>query len=96
MAKYLIITKEGDFISNSRNIKTHTLNSNGSGVMIYDKNGILINSSTKSEDGNITIHGNKFYDGEPRQWAASFIKDNVIGIIVDDAKEFVLRNKTLV
>ena len=85
MAKYLIISKERDYISSSRNTKDHAYKTKGKGIQVYDKNGELINSATKDENGNVTLHGRKFYDGEPREWAAEFIKDNEVGTSVPDA-----------
>jgi hypothetical protein len=85
MSKYLIVTKECDYISSSKNAKEHTQRTKGTGVMIYDKDGILINSTTKNIEGKIITHGSKFFDGEPRKWAIDFIKNNVVGTIINDA-----------
>lgn len=85
MLKYLIITKEGDYISSSKNIRKHFLKTNGSGIMIYNKDGVLINSAHRTDAGKVIVHGGKFYDGEPRQWASNFIKNNKEGAMVEDA-----------
>ena len=86
MAKYLIISQEGDFISSSKSAKKHMSNTNGIGIQVYDKDGVLINSATKDVSGNIIVHGNILYDGEPRKWAIDFIKNNKIGTMVKDVK----------
>lgn len=92
MAKYLIVTKEKDYISSSRDVKKHMLNTNGTGLMIYDKDGILINTAKKDENGKIiTIKG--LFDGNPREWAIDFIKNNVVGAFSKDAQsEFYIKN----
>lgn len=92
MTKYLIISKECDYISSSRNIKDHICKTNGKGIQVYDKDGELINSATRNENGDIFIHGKKFYDGEPRKWAEWFIKNNDIGTSVPDAREIYFIN----
>lgn len=85
MSKYLIVSKEGDFISSSRSAKKHILNTEGKNIMVYDKDGILINIAEKDVSGNVIVHGNKFYDGEPRQWVIDFVKNNKVGTMVKDA-----------
>lgn len=89
MKKYLIITKECDYISPSRNIREHAKYTEGNGVMVYDKDGILINSATKNAKGKIIIHGSKFFDGKPRQWAINFIKNNEIGAKIEDVRCYI-------
>lgn len=85
MSKYLIITRERDYISSSKNIKTHFMKTNGNGVMIYNKEGVLINSAKRTEKGKTIVYGGMFYDGEPRQWVVDFIKNNKDGTEVEDA-----------
>ncbi len=88
--KYLIITKECDFISNSLNAKKHLANSKGDSVMVYDKFGWWIRYARRE---NGVIKSLKPYnDGTPRKWAVDFIRKHNVGDIIDDARNFSVIN----
>ena len=82
--KYLIITEEKDFISNSLNAKKHLESSNGNSVMVYDKNGWFIRYAKRINGVPVKVRA--CCDGEPRKWAADFIRNHNIGDSANDAR----------
>ena len=82
--KYLIITKEGDFISTSLNAKKHLANSKGDAVMIYDKYGWWIRYARRKN--GIIEKRNAYNDGIVCEWAIDFIKNHKVGDMVEDAQ----------
>lgn len=74
-AKYLIITRDKDYISNKKNIKELTATYGKGKFQIYDSNGTL-------------IHPEGIYDGEDRIWASTFIKTHKVGDEVPDAADW--------
>ena len=72
MGKYLIITKEKDYVSSSYKKITNTLKSK---CMVYDTNGTL-------------VYPHKLYDGEDRIWAKAFLMTHRNGDAVADAQEW--------
>lgn len=74
-AKYLIITRDKDYISNKKNIKELTTTYGKGKFQIYDSNGTL-------------IHPEGIYDGEDRIWASTFIKTHKVGDEVPDAVDW--------
>ena len=84
--KYLIITKECDFISNSLNAKKHLANSNGDSVMVYDKFGWWIRYARRKN--GIIEKRNAYNDGISRKWAIDFIREHKVGDSIDDARKY--------
>lgn len=74
-AKYLVITRDKDYISNKKNIKELTATYGKGKFQIYDSNGTL-------------IHPEGIYDGEDRIWASTFIKTHKVGDEVPDAADW--------
>jgi len=100
MAKYLIVTKEKDFVSSSKNAKNHTYATNCKGVMVYDVDGNLVDSSSTNGDGVVVREGTRFADGEPRAWTKEFLKNHKTGDSVPDAtgwyfKDFLPKQQNL-
>ena len=76
-AKYLVITKEKDYISAGYKKAREEF---GTKCMIYDKNGTLVYPAW-------------MYDGEDRDWAKWFIETHKVGESSDDARsEYVREN----
>ena len=88
MNKYLIITKERDFISKSRDALKHLKNSIGCGCMVYDKDGWFI-SYAKKDDNGVPRRAPAICDGEPHLYYAKIIKEYPIGIEWEDVDNIV-------
>ena len=82
--KYLIITKECDFVSNSLNAKKHLENSKGNAVMVYDRYGWWIRYAKRINGRIESMKVND--DGIARKWAIDFIKNNKVGTKTKDAR----------
>ena len=87
--KYLIITEAKDFISTSLNAKKHLEKSKGCAVMVYDKEGWFIRYAKRINGAPVKVRA--CCDGEPRKWAADFIRNHNVGDMVDDAS--IINNK---
>lgn len=79
MAKYLIVTKEGDFVSESSSAKNHLKKSQGEVVMVYDTKGYLVDSARRKSDGTLKKYGTTYSDGESRIWAKAYLKKSKVG-----------------
>ena len=88
MAKYLIITKERDFISNSRDALKHLKNSTGTGCMVYDKDGWYISYAKRDYNG-VPRRAIALCDGEPRLYYAKIIKKFPVGTVWEDINDIV-------
>lgn len=77
MAKFLIITKEKDYISTGYKKIAKELRGK---CQVYDENGTL-------------VHPAKLYDGEDREWAKEFIATHKVGDSTSDAREEWIRNR---
>ena len=75
MAKYLIITKERDFVDTKWKQLAKTLDTIGVRCQVYDKNGTL-------------VYPAQYYDGEDREWAKWFIQNHKVGEGVANAQEY--------
>lgn len=88
MKKYLVITREKDFISNSRDALKHLKNSSGLSCMVYDKDGWWISFARRNDDG-VPKRENPFPDGEPRLYYAKIIKTFPVGTVWEDVSDIV-------
>lgn len=84
--KYLIITKEKDFISKSKSAVNHLKKSNGNCVMVYDKEGKFIKYAVR-ENGKPT-DARPCADGRLRKFAVDLIKEYKVGTEFKDAEQF--------
>lgn len=87
--KYLVLTENRDFISESRNAKHHLETNSGRWCMIYDRNGEWV-SGGEIENGKFKqTNVDYLSDGAPRLQYAAIIKEFPIGTEWENVDDFI-------